>query len=249
MAALCGDRRGKLDPRTPLPPLVHHVRAEWKRLKLTPEVGARTVTLRRADPKHLERRLVLERLILLGVAGFRRAAGTAAETTYELVRLDTTESSLLEARARMTDAIAREPSLEVMVGWMRHGGLQAEQLDVLVPVAESAVDRSLWLLEGMHGDVPVSLERVHAVVAIRDAALQQLGTGGHVLGVMDRVTRAWGRWPASGSWSWTTRRPWRRRASPGCRSSGWATTWPGCCARPGRCSPRERACWPASTTP
>ncbi len=242
VAALTGDQRGQLDPRTPLPPLVHHVRGEWERLDLTPTYTSRSLTLRRGDPAHRERRLALERLLLLSISGFGRVGGTPAETTYGIERTPHTDSSLLEAasygptleeaalavldeasaradsfpelvrlleagieaglpqisgraQAQMTDAIAREPALEVMgeglgrlVGWMRHGGLEQDQLDVLRPVAEAAVDRSLWLLEGMHGDVPVSLARVKAVVALRDAALQQLGVPDHVMGVFHRVS-------------------------------------------------------------
>jgi len=242
VSALCGDRRGTLDPTTPLPPLVHHVRAEWERLGLTPTYTRQEHVLRRGEPKHLERRLTLERLLLLRVDGFARVAGTPAETTYGILRTPETDPSLLEAasygptleaaalavleelsaqaetfpqlvhlleagieaglpqisdraQAQMTAAIDREPDLEVMgqglgrlVGWMRHGGLEQDQLDVLTPVAETAVDRTLWLLEGMHGDVPVSLGRVQAVVALRDAALQNLGARVHLAGVLERVS-------------------------------------------------------------
>lgn len=241
VAALCGEQRGHLDPRTPLPPLTHHVRAEWERLDLTPTYDRRELTLRRGEPSHQEHRLALERLILLDIDGFARVGGTPAETRYGILRTPETDRSLLEAasygptleqaalavleersaqastfpelvhlleagieaglpqisdraQAQMTAAIAREPDLEVMgaglgrlVGWMRHGGLEPTQLDVLVPVAEAAVDRTLWLLEGMHGDVPVNLGRVKAVVALRDAALQQLGSPAHTAGVLERV--------------------------------------------------------------
>ncbi|WP_119727236.1 DUF5682 family protein [Thermomonospora amylolytica] len=77
VAALSGDRVGRLHPGTPAPPLVEQVIAELERLGLD---GADPVTLRLTDGGDLERSRLLHRLRVLGVPGFGRESGPATGT-------------------------------------------------------------------------------------------------------------------------------------------------------------------------
>ncbi|MFD0906046.1 DUF5682 family protein, partial [Actinomadura sediminis] len=72
VAALSGDRVGRLHPDTPAPPLVHHVAAELERLGLD-QSGPLTVKLTR--PRGLERSRALHRLRVLRIPGFERESG------------------------------------------------------------------------------------------------------------------------------------------------------------------------------
>ncbi|TNY37255.1 DUF5682 family protein [Thermomonospora catenispora] len=82
VAALSGDRTGRLHPDTPAPPLVERVRADLERLGLE---GAEPVTLRLTDREDLERSRLLHRLRVLGVPGFDRESGpdTGTEEVLE----------------------------------------------------------------------------------------------------------------------------------------------------------------------
>jgi hypothetical protein len=133
VAALCGEQRGQLDPRTPLPPLVHHVRGLWERLGLAPTDDRQVQTLRRGEPAHQERRLVLERLLLLRVAGFDRVGGTPAETTYGILRTPHTDPSLLEAASY-------GPTLEAAaLAMLEELSAQAESFPQLVELLEAGI--------------------------------------------------------------------------------------------------------------
>ncbi|WP_238018203.1 DUF5682 family protein [Dactylosporangium sp. AC04546] len=89
VAALSGDRVGRLHPDTPLPPLVHHAVAELEREGLAPggpephgpgRRGARTggtVEIALTSEDGLRRSRLLHRLRVLGVPGFDRLRGPA----------------------------------------------------------------------------------------------------------------------------------------------------------------------------
>ncbi|GAB7041098.1 MULTISPECIES: DUF5682 family protein [Catenuloplanes] len=72
VAALSGDRVGRLHPDTPAPPLVHHATAELERHGLDSD-GSRRLDLARDGDREVSR--VLHRLRLLAVPGFTRHSG------------------------------------------------------------------------------------------------------------------------------------------------------------------------------
>ncbi|MEU4792425.1 DUF5682 family protein, partial [Micromonospora tulbaghiae] len=72
VAALSGDRVGRLHPDTPLPPLVHDVDAELARHRIDPH---ETVELDLTDADDLARSRLLHRLRLLDVPGHTRDSG------------------------------------------------------------------------------------------------------------------------------------------------------------------------------
>ncbi|GAA4241649.1 DUF5682 family protein [Actinomadura meridiana] len=74
VAALSGDRVGRLHPDTPAPPLVHDVAAELERLGLD---QSGPVTFRLTSSRGLERSRVLHRLRVLRIPGVERRSGPA----------------------------------------------------------------------------------------------------------------------------------------------------------------------------
>ncbi|MEO3830136.1 DUF5682 family protein [Actinomadura sp. B10D3] len=77
VAALSGDRTGRLHPRTPAPPLVHGATAELERLGL--DRGGR-FHLKLATARGLERSRALHRLRALRIPGAERESGPTAGT-------------------------------------------------------------------------------------------------------------------------------------------------------------------------
>ncbi len=103
VAALTGDRTGRLHPDTPAPPLVGAVAEELATLGLD---GDRDVRLDLTDSVDLRRSRVLHRLRVLGIPGVTRKSGpsagrdaTAAER-WQLTTSDRREAALIEAAAR-----------------------------------------------------------------------------------------------------------------------------------------------------
>ncbi|MGM1058650.1 DUF5682 family protein [Saccharothrix sp. Mg75] len=126
VAALSGDRVGRLHPATPAPPLVGDVAAELTRLGLD---GAGRVDLDLADPRDLDRSRTLHRLRVLGVPGFHRRSGpsggadpVAAERWY-LAPVDTRVSALVEAAAH--GATLAEAAAAALHGRVPHAGVAA----------------------------------------------------------------------------------------------------------------------------
>jgi hypothetical protein len=103
VAALTGDRTGRLHPDTPAPPLLTAVDAELAALGLT---GEREVRLDLTDETDLRRSRVLHRLRVLAIPGFERLAGPSAggdaraTERWRLVRSDLRGPALIEAAAR-----------------------------------------------------------------------------------------------------------------------------------------------------
>ncbi|MFC4857152.1 DUF5682 family protein [Actinophytocola glycyrrhizae] len=103
VAALTGDRAGRLHPATPAPPLVAAVGAELTALDLD---GDRDVRLDLTEAGDLRRSRFLHRLRVLGLPGVERRSGpstgrdaTAAER-WRLTPSDHREAALIEAAAR-----------------------------------------------------------------------------------------------------------------------------------------------------
>ncbi|MBB4912276.1 DUF5682 family protein [Actinophytocola algeriensis] len=103
VAALTGDRTGRLHPDTPAPPLVGAVAAELAALGLD---GDRDVRLDLTDGTDLYRSRVLHRLRVLGIPGVARKSGpsagrdASAAERWQLTGSDHREAALIEAAAR-----------------------------------------------------------------------------------------------------------------------------------------------------
>ncbi len=103
VAALTGDRTGRLHPDTPAPPLVGAVAAELTALGLD---GDRDVRLVLTDATDLRRSRVLHRLRVLDIPGVARKAGPSASRDatsaerWQLTTSDRRETALIEAAAR-----------------------------------------------------------------------------------------------------------------------------------------------------
>ncbi|MGH3374899.1 MAG: DUF5682 family protein [Actinoallomurus sp.] len=102
VAALSGERAGRLHPDTPAPPLVHDVDAELVRLGLDREG---TVELDLTEAPDLARSQTLHRLRVLRVPGVERTSGPSSgadpvlDERWELVRDDARLAALIEAGA------------------------------------------------------------------------------------------------------------------------------------------------------
>ncbi|GLY77516.1 DUF5682 family protein [Actinoallomurus iriomotensis] len=102
VAALSGDRTGRLHPDTPAPPLVHDVDAELARLGLD-RTG--TVELDLSDAGDLVRARALHRLRVLRVPGYRRVSGPVSgadpvlDERWELTDDEERTAALIEAGA------------------------------------------------------------------------------------------------------------------------------------------------------
>ncbi|GAA4488490.1 hypothetical protein GCM10023191_017950 [Actinoallomurus oryzae] len=102
VAALSGDRTGRLHPDTPAPPLVHDVEAELTRLGLD-RTG--TVELDLSDGGDLIRARVLHRLRVLGIPGYTRVSGPGSgadpvlDESWELTDHEARTPALIEAGA------------------------------------------------------------------------------------------------------------------------------------------------------
>ncbi|SPT57223.1 DUF5682 family protein [Actinomadura madurae] len=77
VAALSGDRTGRLHPRTPAPPLVHDATAELERLGLG---RGGPFHLKLTTPRGLERSRALHRMRVLRIPGAERESGPTAGT-------------------------------------------------------------------------------------------------------------------------------------------------------------------------
>lgn len=104
VAAISGDRVGKLHAKTPAPPLVHDVLAELERMGLADFKG--TLELDLTDPTSLDRSRILHRLRVLGIPGFERESGPASGLDPEFhelweigARANRRSAALIEAGA------------------------------------------------------------------------------------------------------------------------------------------------------
>ncbi|SBT39776.1 DUF5682 family protein [Micromonospora auratinigra] len=246
VAALSGDRVGRLHPDTPLPPLVHDVDAELDRHRIGPgDAPELDLTV----PADLARSRLLHRLRLLDVPGHRCDSGprvgthavlterwsptpapdrlarvieaggygpTVLDAVTALVAervvllggdvdglatllFDTALAGLPEHSAHTLAAIARATgtvtdltalgrALAVALGLWRHdrllGSAGTAPLGALIT---AAVDRALWLVEGVRAaTAPADRGRLAALVAVRDA----LRYAGPALGLDPAATLA-----------------------------------------------------------
>jgi len=105
VAALSGERTGKLAPETPRPPLVVSVRSELGALELWPDLQPRKVRLSLTQPDDLLKSRALHRLRTLQIPGFERTKGPrygtdpVLEEQWSLRAVFEAESALIEASA------------------------------------------------------------------------------------------------------------------------------------------------------
>jgi len=152
VAALSGDREGKLAEGTPQPPLVADVTGELSRLELEPSDKPRTITLSLREPRGRAQSRVLHRLAVLEVPGFERRSGPIWATdveldeTWFLFRTDASLSALIEASiwgatlesaalARIEDALlhaeGRLSRLTAILGSLIFVGIESVALEVM----------------------------------------------------------------------------------------------------------------------
>ncbi len=95
--ALSGEVRGSLACDTPLPPLVQHIDVLLERLDLQPAKD-RTLALYPGEIESKPRLVALERLLLMGIAGFSKVSGPElAPVRWSLMASDDFSSTVLEA--------------------------------------------------------------------------------------------------------------------------------------------------------
>ncbi|GAA2459535.1 DUF5682 family protein [Actinomadura vinacea] len=171
VAALSGDRVGRLRPGTPAPPLVADAINELELLKLD---GAGEVTVRLADDKGLRRSRVLHRLRVLGIPGFTRVSGP-----------DTGAEPVLEERWTLAPGDHRLPAL------IEAGAYGASLLDAAAAVLEEKVLQagsdvgrlaSVLFDAALCGCADLS-DRIAETIAAAIAGASELGGLGEVLGV------------------------------------------------------------------
>jgi hypothetical protein len=170
VAALTGDRTGRLHPDTPAPPLVGAVAAELAALGLD---GTRDVRLDLTDATGLRCSRVLHRLRVLGIPGVERKSGpaagrdaTAAER-WQLTSSDRRESALIEAAAR--GGTPADAAAATLAG-------RADRRNEVGSLAELLYDAALCGLTDLAGDLTT---RVAAGVA----SARELGPLGAALRV------------------------------------------------------------------
>nr|WP_062331665.1 DUF5682 family protein [Herbidospora sakaeratensis] len=251
VAALSGDRVGRLHPSTPLPPLVHAVADRLRAMGLD---GSGEIRLDLRKDADLERSRLLHRLRVLAIPGVVRDSGphpagdpvpaeqwtltdsddrmpalieaggygvdpgeAAAALLAERVSgppadLDVLAGLLFDAAlcgvgeltGRVLDDLARAVraaadlgslgrTLNVVLAMWRHDGLfHTGGGPAFGTLIAAAVDRALWLAEGVRGGpAPADPRRIEAMAAVRDAlthAATPLGLDvAAALGVADRV--------------------------------------------------------------
>ncbi|MCP2099132.1 MULTISPECIES: DUF5682 family protein [Actinosynnema] len=170
VAALSGDRVGRLHPDTPAPPLVASVGEALAALGLD---GDRTVDLVLTDPRGLERSRLLHRLRVLDVPGLDRLSGPSGggdpevREKWRLADEDNRVPALIEAAAHgatpaeAAGAVLRERAREAGIGELSAllfdaalcgvGDLPDDVLDTLVAGVARAGD--LVELGGVLADV------------------------------------------------------------------------------------------------
>jgi hypothetical protein len=103
VASLSGDRRGRLAPGTPRPPLLVDAEEQLRQLGLAPTASARSVAIELTTETGREKSRLLHRLRVLGIPGFERTGGPARATGTELAEAwriapaEDRESALIEA--------------------------------------------------------------------------------------------------------------------------------------------------------
>lgn len=169
VAALSGDRTGRLHPDTPAPPLLRDTTAELERLGLD---GQGEVVLRLTDERDLHRSRVLHRMRVLDIPGVDRESGPATGT-----------DPIIEERWTLSPGEHRLPAL-IEAG--AYGAVLADAaaavLDERTTEAGSDAGRLAAVLfdTALCGRVEQS-ERIAGILAAGIAAANDVGALGRVL--------------------------------------------------------------------
>lgn len=170
LRAFSGERRGRLSPSTPRPPLVGDVEETLARLGLVPGARPRRLRLALHEAPDLEKSRALHRLRVLQVPGFRREAGPALPTEAVLHE-DWTLSAVEDRDSAVVEASAFGPTLAQAA---------AGRLEEALLGAEGDLGRlALLLAESLFVGAPALGERVLAQVTAgvgREPELTRLGT-------------------------------------------------------------------------
>ena len=152
VAAISGDRVGKLHARTPAPPLVHDVTAELERLGLADYAGNLELDL--TDPADAKRSRVLHRLRVLGIPGFDRESGPESgldpefHELWKLKAVSRRSAALIEAGAY--GATLADAALAMLEKRTSDGAaieaLAAALFDTVLCGLSEAADRLLTLI-------------------------------------------------------------------------------------------------------
>ncbi|MEV4757172.1 DUF5682 family protein [Micromonospora sp. NPDC049559] len=173
VAALSGDRVGRLDPATPVPPLVHDVAAELERHGLA---GDDPVRLDLTDRDQRETSRVLHRLRVLGVPGYARDSGPDASG----------------ADPRLREHWSPRPAGERLVAVIEAGAYGATLADAAAARLAERIDRAgpdvdrlaEVLFDAALCGVDRLSERVLAMLARSIAGVGDVGALGRVLAVV-----------------------------------------------------------------
>ncbi|WP_329253651.1 DUF5682 family protein [Actinoallomurus sp. NBC_01490] len=169
VAALSGDRTGRLHPDTPAPPLVHAVEAELTRLGLD-RTG--TVELDLSDGGDLIRARVLHRLRVLGIPGYTRVSGPASGA-----------DPVLDERWELTDHEARTPAL-IEAG--AYGGTLRDAATAVLAEGVAAAGTDPGALAALLFDAALCgvtdlSEQITELIAANIAGARELGPLGEAL--------------------------------------------------------------------
>ncbi|CAM3899144.1 DUF5682 domain-containing protein [Kibdelosporangium persicum] len=152
VAALSGDRVGRLHPATPAPPLVSAVLQELQELRLDREG---LVHLDLTDPAEMTRSRVLHRLRVLHIPGFVRQSGPSSgadpvlDERWQLTPCDERVGALIEAAA-----------FGATLGEAAGGALQRRIPDASMPaLAAILFDAALCGISTMSDEVTTTLAR------------------------------------------------------------------------------------------
>jgi hypothetical protein len=169
VAALSGDRTGRLHPDTPAPSLVHDVDAELTRLGLA-RTG--TVELDLSDDGDLVRARALHRLRVLGVPGYTRESGPVSGA-----------EPVLDERWELTDHEARTPAL-IEAG--AYGGTLRDAATAVLAEGVAAAGTEPGALAAMLFDAALCgvtdlSEQITELIAANIAGARELGPLGEAL--------------------------------------------------------------------
>ncbi|MEO6090287.1 MAG: DUF5682 family protein, partial [Umezawaea sp.] len=198
VAALSGDRVGRLHPATPAPPLVASVTAELHALELD---GEREVRLDLADALGSRRSRTLHRLRVLGISGFHRLSGPSGggdPVFTEQWRLRPSDDRLPE----LIEAASYGATLDEAAAEVLHERVPDAEVDGLAAVLfDSALCGTTDLSDGVVAALTTRVGRVGDLAALGRVLSTVVGlwrydglfgtTGSRVLGAVigSAVTR------------------------------------------------------------
>ena len=178
LRAFSGEKKGRLHPKTPQPPLLRDVEHQVRAHGLAPGPHSRVLRLELRTPEHLDKSRVLHRLRVLGLPGFVRDLGPAfpaepvLQETWTLSPHEDFESAVIEASgwgATLEEAAVgrlEESLLDAGPDLRRLALLLAESFFIGVPGLASRVLHAVAAQAGREPDfahLGVALERLLSI--------------------------------------------------------------------------------------